>query len=419
MREGRKPLKDRWARVFGRIALTAAILTPAAGSAADPLATHYILYVGGYTRVAGKGVYAYRFTPATGDVAPLGLVQDAVNPSWLADDPTHRFLYAANEHPAKGAPDTGNSVTAYARNERTGKLTLLNAVPSQGVGPAHLNVDRTGKTLVVANFGSANIATFAINSDGSVGSATGLIEETGKAAGPSVPQDENGLSPTDSHIHCATISPDNRYVLSCNIGLGQISLYRLNAATGALARNGEPFRPASLAGHRWRPRHLAFDPTGKFVYIMDISMHLTTAAYDATRGTLTEIQTIPVITGSPPNQSVSGSEIGVDRSGRFVYTSSRPVDSTFKSVGLDGIINVFAVDPATHRLTPIQHIPTHGDSPRSFAFDPSGAYLFVGNAYSGSIIIFAVDTKTGLLSPTGKLLKDSPEPATFVFEAEP
>jgi 6-phosphogluconolactonase len=66
----------------------------------------------------------------------------------------------------------------------------------------------------------------------------------------------------------------------------------------------------------------------------------------------------------------------------------------------------------------VQHVGSGGDSPRSFAFDPSGNYLFVGNEYSGTIEIFAVDKKTGMLTSTGKILKDVPEPSTYVFEAE-
>jgi len=404
-------------RALGILALAGALMTPIAGTAA-PLAKSYILYVGGYTRGSGKGVYAYRFSPASGDIEPLGLIEPAVNPSWLAPSHDHRFLYAANEHPAKGAPSTGNSISAYARDPATGKLTLLNRVASGGEGPAHLAIDKTGKILAVANFATGSVATFHINSDGSIGALAANIVQAGQAAGVQVAKDENGLSPTDSHIHCVMITPDNRYVLTCNIGLGKISAYRLNTATGALVQAGEPLTAAGLPGQNWRPRHLAFDPSGKFIYINDSSMQVTTASYDPATGAMKPIQSIPVDTGGPANESWAGSEVRVDAAGKFVYTSARAVDATLKSAHLDGSINVFAVDAATHTLTPVQQISSGGDSPRSFAFDPSGNYLFVGNEYSSTIAIFAVDKKTGLLSPTGKILKDAPEPSAYVFEAE-
>lgn len=418
-------LNPRAARALGGLALAAMLLAPLASSAAEKpkhehhhLAKSYMLYVGGYTRVSGKGIYAYRYNPATGDVAPLGLIESAVNPSWLTASHDHRFLYAGNEHPTKGAPETGNSITAYARDPMTGKLTLLNRVPSGGEGPAHLAVDKTGKILAVANFGTGAVTTFKLNADGSIGPMVSNIVQAGHAAGAQVAKDDNGLSPTDSHIHCVMITPDNRYVLTCNIGLGKITAYRLNAETGALEQAGEPLTAPALPGQRWRPRHLAFDPSGKFIYINDSSMQVTTASYDPATGAMKLIQSIPMDPGGPPHQSWSGSEVRVDHAGKFVYTSARAVDASLKSAHLDGAIMVYAVDPATHHLTPVQHIASGGDSPRSFAFDPSGKYLFVGNEYSGTLDIFAVDKKTGMLNPTGKVLKDVPEPSAYVFEAE-
>lgn len=255
-----KTFQHSAARALGGIALSAALLGPMAANAAAPAKHHiaksYMVYVGGYTRVTGKGIYAYRFNPATGDVAPLGLIEGAVNPSWLAPSHDHRFLYAGNEHPTKGAPDTGNSVSAYARDPQTGKLTLLNRVPSGGEGPAHLALDKTGKILAVANFGTGAVTTFKLKADGSIGEMAANIVQPGKAAGVQVAKDENGLSPTDSHIHCVMITPDNRYVLTCNIGLGKVTAYRLNAKTGALKQAGEPLTAAPLPGEQIGRAHV-------------------------------------------------------------------------------------------------------------------------------------------------------------------
>ena len=56
-----------------------------------------LMYVGTYTGRDSKGIYAYRFDAATGQATPIGLVAETQNPSFLAIDPTQRFLYAANE----------------------------------------------------------------------------------------------------------------------------------------------------------------------------------------------------------------------------------------------------------------------------------------------------------------------------------
>jgi 6-phosphogluconolactonase len=100
-----------------------------------------------------------------------------------------------------------------------------------------------------------------------------------------------------------------------------------------------------------------------------------------------------------------------------VYASSRGIDAQLKSMHVDGSIDVFAVDPATGTLTPVQHIASGGQTPRTFTFDPTGAYVFVGNENSGNITVFSVDQQTGKLTPTGKVMTDAPEPSCIVFIA--
>jgi len=403
-----------WSERTRRVAivvLAAAGILPLLGIAADSGAKSYIVYLGTYTRVASKGIYGYRFTPSTGNLVPLGLIQEANNPSWLAEHPNHRFLYAANEHASK--TDPGNTVTAYAMDRTTGKLTFLNKVSTKGKGPAHLSIDKEGKILAAANFGSGSVATFPIHPDGSLGEVAGFVEHHGTAAGPQIAPDENGLSPTDPHNHCVMFSPDGRFLLVCNIGLGKIFVYRINHATGTLEQNGEPFSHPEIG---WRPRHLVFHPNGKYVSMISSSMEVTTAAYDAAKGTLKEIQTAPVAEGeSGPS---AGSEIQVDRTGRFVYTSSRGVGATLSASHTAGTINIFSVDAATGKLTPVQHVSSLGDTPRNFALDPSNRYMFVGNEYGGNIAVFSIDPKTGMLTSTGKILTDVPEPSCILFVAE-
>ena len=58
------------------------------------------MFVGTYTKAPSKGIYAYRFQAATGEVTPLGtagLAAETENPSFLAVHPNQRFLYAVNE----------------------------------------------------------------------------------------------------------------------------------------------------------------------------------------------------------------------------------------------------------------------------------------------------------------------------------
>ncbi len=78
--------------------------------------------------------------------------------------------------PEPGADDYKKNgfISSYSINPKTGALTFLNKVDAGGGGSCHLVVDKTGKTLFVANYGSGNIASFAIKADGSIGEADRL-----------------------------------------------------------------------------------------------------------------------------------------------------------------------------------------------------------------------------------------------------
>src|SRR5690242_4343195 len=103
--------------------MAAGLLLMASGApAAD-----YFMYAGTYTNKQSKGIYAWRFDPKTGKAASVGLAAETTSPSFLAVHPNRRFLYAVNEVPNYKGEKSG-SVTAFAIDSASGKLTLLNTV---------------------------------------------------------------------------------------------------------------------------------------------------------------------------------------------------------------------------------------------------------------------------------------------------
>src|SRR5437763_14539632 len=95
----------------------ALVVTVFSAAAADPL-----VYVGTYTRGGSRGIYAFRFKQSSGKLTSLGVAAETLNPSFLAEHPNHKFLYAVNE--AGGA----NSVSAFAIDSKTGNLKPPNSV---------------------------------------------------------------------------------------------------------------------------------------------------------------------------------------------------------------------------------------------------------------------------------------------------
>ena len=102
---------------------------------------------------------------ATGSLTKVGLAAESDHPGFLAIHPNHRYLYAVNEIPEYNGQRSG-SVSAFTIDHQTGKLTLLNKVPSGGSGPTHLAVDKTGKYVLVANYVAGSVALLPIHADG-------------------------------------------------------------------------------------------------------------------------------------------------------------------------------------------------------------------------------------------------------------
>ncbi len=377
------------------VILAALLLAGGLGLLAQSSANEYFVYFGTYTQNTGKGIYAYRFSPATGKLTSMGLAAPSPNPSFLTVDSSGRFLYAANERDDSIPAGKDNEVSAFAIDPTTGKLTFLNKVSSHGGGPCHVSIDRTGTVLLVANYGSGSVAALPIQRDGRLGEASSFDQHHGKSVDPA--------RQTAPHAHFIAPSPDNRFALSADLGLDQVLVYRLDPSKGSLTANNPPF--ATLAPGAG-PRHLAFHPTADFVYVNgEMKSTVSAFAYDKQAGRLTLVQTLSTLPAGFTGTS-STAEIQIDRGGKFLYVSNRGHDS----------IAIFAIDKATGKLTPVAHVPTGGKTPRFFTLDPTGAYLLAGNQNSNTVTVFRVDAGTGRLTPT-QTLTDVPEAVTMVFAA--
>jgi 6-phosphogluconolactonase len=344
-------------------------------------AKNYFVYVGTYTRQQSTGIYAYRFNAGTGELASIGLVAETPNPTFLAIHPSGKFLYAANEIGNFQGQKGIGSITAYAIDGATGKLTQLNAMPSRGNGPCHLSVDKTGKCVVLANYGSGSFAAMPVKDDGSLGEATAFIQDTG--SGP------NPRRQREPHSHSFNISPDNRFAMGADLGVDKVFVFRLDPAKGTLTPNEPPFTSVNPGAG---PRHFAFHPSGKFAFVInELQSTMTAFSYDAAKGVLKEVQTISTLPKDFTGTSYCA-EVQVHPSGKFVYGSNRGHDS----------LAMFSFDAKKGALTPMGHVSTQGKTPRNFTIDPTGAWVFAANQDTNNFIILKIDAKTGKLTPTGK-----------------
>jgi 6-phosphogluconolactonase len=367
-----------------------AIIAMFAGIAMNNSAGGSLVYFGTYTGAKSQGIYISRFDPATGGLSAPELAASTRNPSFLAVHPGGHYLYAVNE-----ADDAG-TVSAFALDAKTGKLTPLNRQACGGSGACHLAVDVTGRCLLVANYNSGSIAALPIHADGSLGEATTTIQHTGSSVNPT--------RQTGPHAHFICPSPDNRFALNCDLGLDKVFVYRLDAGAAKLSPGDPPF--ATIAPGSG-PRHLTFSPDGKFVYVInEMSGTINVFNYNAVNAALTEVQTISTLPGDFSGKNTAA-EIAMHPSGKYLYSSNRGDDS----------IAVFAVDRKSGELTLVEHQSTQGRTPRHFVIDPTGYWLLAENQASDSVVVFALDPDTGRLKPTGQTLAiGAPVCAVFMDE---
>lgn len=355
----------------------------------------YFVYVGTYTGADSKGIYGYRFDETTGRLEPMGIAAEVVNPSFVITDPAHRHLYAVTEMTGRGpnAYKDNGSISSFSIDPKTGSLKLLNKVSSGGGGPCHLVVDKLGKILFVANYGSGNVASFAIEADGSIGAMTGLDQHSGSSVDP---RRQKG-----PHAHSVVISPDNRFLFVPDLGLDRIMVYRIDEAK----RSFTPNNPAYVSVKPGLgPRHFAFGAGARFAYaVCEMGSSVVAFSYDPAAGKLTPVQTISTL---PPDFSGedNSAEIQVDRSGRILYASNRG----------DNSITVFQIDAKTGMLSKIQVVPTQGKIPRNFVLDPSGKYLIAANQESNDLVVFTIDSASGKLTPTDQVV-ELPSPVSILF----
>jgi 6-phosphogluconolactonase len=354
-----------------------------------------------------KGIYVSRFHSATGEMDEPQLAAEIANPSFLAIDPQHRFLYSVSEDPLSLGPplDHASYVSAFAIDHATGKLRLLNTIPTGGTSTCHLSTDKTGKFVLMANFGSGSISVVRVKDDGSLGEQTAFVQHLGHGRSDLPVQ-------SGPHPHTMAVSPDNRYVIVSDLGVDKVFIYRFDANTGRLSPLDPPFAVVEPGGG---PRRFLFDPAGGFGYqLNEMGSTLITFAWDPAEGSLTRLQEISI---ASPGFRNAGAEMQINAG--FLYESNRLSRFNDKDPSkidrLPGTIGVLAIDPQKHTLSEVQQVPSGGIMPRSFGIDPTGQYLFALNQISNNVVQLKIDPATGMLSPTGREIKvDTPVCLQFV-----
>ena len=317
------------------------------------------------------GVYRLTLAP-DGSLTGQRRVATASNPSFLAHGPRPGQLIAVEEL-------TEGRVVSFLPSGDS--LRQVNAVTADGAYPCHVSVSQNG-TVAVSNYGGGNVVTYQVEPDGSL-------------TPPLDVEDHRQRGATQPHAHSTYFLEGNRAV-SADLGTDELWLYRFNARTGQF----DPAEPPTVklpAGAG--PRHLAFHPSGRWMYVIN-ELNSTVSQLDRDQ---------PTVLGSWPTlpEDYRGknqcADIHISADGRFLYGSNRGHNS----------IAVFAIDADSGALTPLQHASVAGDWPRNFALSPDGRFILVANQRSNNITTLARHPRRGTLELVGST--PAPTPVCILF----
>jgi 6-phosphogluconolactonase (cycloisomerase 2 family) len=354
----------------------------------DP--SSYFAYVGARTTkergARGNGLNVYRVDASTGVWTHVQLLDDLVNPSFLAFDRTRHFLYAVH--------GDLSDISAFAVNRTTGQLAPINRRSTGGKNPVHLAVDPTNRFVVVANHITSTLALLPREPDGSLGELVDLVKLEGKIGPHRVEQ-------PFPKPHQTEFDPSGKYIVVPDKGLDRIFTFRLDGENRKLIQIGKPVEVREGAG----PRHIAFHPNGRLAYVInELDSTVTAYRFDPASGTLEPFQALSALPDFFTGNS-RGSEIAISANGHFVYASNRGYDS----------IAMFGVDQSDGRLLGDSWQTSNGKTPRFFAIDPTGRFVFIANEESDNIVTCRVDPSNGRLTMAdGTLTIGSPVCIVFM-----
>lgn len=326
-------------------------------------------YIGTYTKPGGsKGIYLLRLNEGTGQLSEPELAAETENPSFLAISKNGKFLYAVNEV-------NDGTVSAFAI-EAGGKLKALNKVKAKGDAPCHLNLDKSGKWMAVANYSSGTASILPVAADGTLGEAVATVKHQGKSVNP---QRQQG-----PHAHSVNFSADNKYLFVADLGLDQVKIYAFDSKTGALTEKAQLETPKGSG-----PRHLALGKDG-LVYVlneMGSSVSVFRWKGEPKGQLLSTVSAIP----EDYKGNTSGAEVVLHPSGELLFSSNRGHDS----------LSIYRASVLTGALQLMGQQPLGGKVPRGFVLSPSATYLVAGAQNSDQVFSFRIDLKAAKLIPAG------------------
>jgi len=357
------------------LSASALVLHPAFKvEASAPAASRIFVGTGGSG--PGQGIVTAEWYSSTGEIGPITLAAEIGDPTFLAQYRRgHEMLiYVVTEEGGDKA-----KVSALTTVRKSTTLKLLNTHATLGDAPTHVSVSPDGCSVFVANYSGGSVSSYHVREDGWLSEVVSHFQFTGNG-----PNRDRQQKP---HTHSAITSPNGRFVLVNDLGLDRIMVYRLNRATSEMT----PCDPAFFTARPGSgPRHLAWNPNGRFVYCAnELDSTIEVLAWDEAKTMLTAVGSVSSLPEGFAKNTAFVGEIVASTDGRNIYAGNRVANDS---------IAVFDVNRDTSLLKAVQFANGGGKNARHIALDPTQRWLLLAHQNSNDLVVLERDRKSGRLS---------------------
>ena len=324
-----------------------------------------------YVGSSEKGIYRTELNGETGKLSKPVLAVEVERASFLVMDKAGKRLFSTAGTRGDDGKVSSDRVAGYAVQE-DGSLKLQNYESSHGKGICFVGLDATEKVLLAANYGSGGVAIFPAQEDGGLYRSRSAHQHEGSSV--------NEARQKGPHAHSIYAGPENKFVYVPDLGIDEVVIYKMDAASAEMSRAGAAKMPPGSG-----PRHMKFGKDGKQAYVL-AEMFLDVVVFDRNSkdGSLKQKEVVSVFLPDGDKKKMSCSEILVSGDGRFVYTANRDLAGQ----GRDSLSVLTVGEGGT--LTHLQTVAAEVHIPRNINLSPDGKWLLVAGQVSGGVPTFKV-----------------------------
>jgi len=263
----------------------------------------YVAYVGSYSYTGeAKGITIYDVDMKRGHFTKRAEVE-VDNSSYLALSHNKKVLYSIADE----------GIVSF-HIEQDGSLSRLNSAKIKGMRGCHLYISKEDKYIFVSGYHDAKLTMLSLKADGAVGSIFDAVYHRG--IGSVV---ERNFTP---HISHSTLTPEEKFVLACDLGIDQIKIYLLDKKERRLVLTDSIRCDLNSA-----PISCTFSQDGRFLYVLyEQKNAIDVFSYTYNEGskapTFEKIQTIASNYNNNPSALIAGTCMSFSHDFSYLFSGN-------------------------------------------------------------------------------------------------